>query len=413
MSGASPSWRARWVLSAVLVGVSAAIAALAGEVLVRLLGSYDQAGVFHFRKRPIRPYAIPVSRANALISEYQRDSSSYMLFDSELGWTNRPGSCSRDRLYCANSQGLRANREYAPVPEGGVVRIALFGDSFIHGDDVPLAESMAPQLERALASREIRAEVLNYGVGGYGIDQAYLRYLRDARAHRIDIVVVGLQLENVARAVNLFRLLYYRGSGVPFSKPRFKRSGEQLVLINRPTVPVDRIVERLTNFDTDPLRSFERFYGLDYERRWYHVSKLASVAVDLIVNRWRVHENELYDPNGEAAVLTMITLDRFRRDVVSQGQRFEIIHLPTRLQITAAISGSPSVMDPLYETMARRYKLVDPSSALVARVRQVGVERIAPAHYSGEGNRIAAGALARALGDEHEAKMLVRQTGER
>jgi hypothetical protein len=79
---------------------------------------------------------------------------------------------SKDGLYVSNSAGIRSNREYNLIAPPGVTRIVAFGDSFTHGDEVPNQETWEYLLEQ---SRD-EVEVMNFGVQGYGADQAYLRY---------------------------------------------------------------------------------------------------------------------------------------------------------------------------------------------------------------------------------------------
>src|SRR5512142_2645361 len=103
---------------------SIVIAFAAGEIFVRALGKRDADGTFYFRARPIPPFALPVRNAKRLIDEYLRDPAGYMAYDADLGWTNRPGSCTRDKKYCANSAGLRSDREYTKQIPPGTLRVS-------------------------------------------------------------------------------------------------------------------------------------------------------------------------------------------------------------------------------------------------------------------------------------------------
>ena len=107
--------------------LSLSMAFAAGEIFVRLIGRYDEDGTFFFRERPIGPFSLPVKHAQRLIDEYLRDPTGYMQYDADLGWTNRPGSCTRDKRYCANSAGLRSDRDFAREKATGALRISLFG----------------------------------------------------------------------------------------------------------------------------------------------------------------------------------------------------------------------------------------------------------------------------------------------
>ncbi|HEV7763590.1 MAG TPA: hypothetical protein VGQ76_01185, partial [Thermoanaerobaculia bacterium] len=100
----------------------------AGEWYVRSQGRRDADGTFFFRERPIRPYALPVTHAKTLVDRYLKDSSGFMLYDPDLGWNNRPRACTPDGRYCANSFGLRADREYTAAMRPGSFRVSMFGD---------------------------------------------------------------------------------------------------------------------------------------------------------------------------------------------------------------------------------------------------------------------------------------------
>jgi lysophospholipase L1-like esterase len=97
--------------------------------------------------------------------------SNFFIADAELGHKMAPnfkGLYQQDYelTYTTNSFGLR-DREFAPDPPPGVVRILAVGDSWTFGLGVDLSETWPKQLERALAERGIKAEVINAGVSGY------------------------------------------------------------------------------------------------------------------------------------------------------------------------------------------------------------------------------------------------------
>lgn len=137
----------------------------------------------------------------------------YLMPSSALGWALRPGAVWGS--YRATPQGLRGDRVYDSLPPPGVVRVAAFGDSFTHGDDVPNPETWTARLEGP------GLEVLNFGVPGYGFDQAYLRYLADGRRFRPHVVLIGLYAEDVNRGLNVWRPFYLGHYDIPSAKPRF------------------------------------------------------------------------------------------------------------------------------------------------------------------------------------------------
>jgi hypothetical protein len=371
------------------------LAFAAGEMFVRVLGRYDADGTFYFRDKPVPPFALPVNNARALIDEYLKTPNGYMAYDADLGWTNRPHSCTADNKYCANAAGLRSNLEYTKAIPPGVTRISLFGDSFIHGHDVELAGSLAPQLEKALAARGVDAQALNFGVGGFGIDQAYLRYSRDNSQFDTDIIVEGLQLENVARHLMVFRLIAYPQSKIPFSKPRFYFEGPSLLTANKPTIAPDRVPAALAQFDRSPLRKYEFFYTDKYRPYWWRKSKLLAV----IENSRNKAENpvDIMSPGSEGMQLTLGILDHFKNDVGVTGKPFLLVYLPLKDNLAAQLRGEKDPWEPFLAPFRKDFTIVDPTARLLDIARSKGVEAVAPGHYSAEGNRAVAEALAEAI----------------
>ncbi|MEO0652849.1 MAG: SGNH/GDSL hydrolase family protein, partial [Planctomycetota bacterium] len=128
------------------------------------------------------------------------------------GWTNpaglrdfvEPGHPPRS----TNAAGLRGEREYVRESRAGL-RIALVGDSFTFGTHQADGRIWAAALERALAP----GEVLNFGVPGYGIDQALLRLEDEALGWRPQVVVFAIFATNPQRATRRFTF---------YAKPRFE-----------------------------------------------------------------------------------------------------------------------------------------------------------------------------------------------
>ena len=379
---------------AIFLGLSLVFTFACGEIFVRVLGRYDADGTFYFRDKPVPPFALPVKNARALIDEYLRDQTGYMAYDADLGWTNRPSSCTQDRKYCANSAGLRSDREFTKQIPPGVLRISLFGDSFIHGHDVDLRGSLAPQLESALAARGVPAQALNFGVGGYGIDQAYLRYSRDGARFDTDIIVEGLQLENVARHLMVFRLIAYPQSKIPFSKPRFYFEGPSLLVANKPTIAPDRVPAALATFESSPLRRYEFFYTEKYRPYWWRKSRLLSVLADA---RHKDESVDVMRRDGEGIQLTLAILDRFKNDVSVTGKPFLLVYLPLKDNLAAQLRGEKDPWDPYVNMFRKDFRIVDPTARLLEIARRKGVDAVAPCHYSAEGNRAVAEALADAI----------------
>jgi hypothetical protein len=124
-------------------------------------------------------------------------------YDPELGWSNVPNLFVRDMYgpgisLHINSQGFRGLRDVANAAPPGQVRLVCSGDSFALGHGVDDDQAWCQQLETLLPG----VEPVNMGQGGYGIDQAYLWYLRDGAKLRPKIHVLAFISPDFARAAS-------------------------------------------------------------------------------------------------------------------------------------------------------------------------------------------------------------------
>lgn len=109
------------------------------------------------------PSALSQEQKN-LISARFEDAPPLPGHQSVLGWTPKPNTLSKD--VTINSQGIRSTQDYSRDVESKRVRLSAFGDSFTFGSDVDNQSTWEYQLE----AQDVRFEVLNFGVGAYGLD---------------------------------------------------------------------------------------------------------------------------------------------------------------------------------------------------------------------------------------------------
>lgn len=127
---------------------------------------------------------------------------------NEPGATYRHKSADVTVWFKINSQGMRADRDYAYAKPPGTKRIVLLGDSYSVGYEVPFEASYGSVLERELRRRGISVEVLNAAVSGFGNAEEAVYLERELLKYQPDLVAVGFYgndlLDNVRS--NLFRL---------------------------------------------------------------------------------------------------------------------------------------------------------------------------------------------------------------
>ncbi len=177
-------------------------------------------------------------------------------YDPDLGWGPTPDT--------VNSIGARSNHEYDDLER----TVSVYGDSYARGDGVSVEDSWAMQLEH-----RIDCGVLNFGVGGYGTDQAQMRMERKYPSARSSTVLMCIQVENVMRNVNIYRGFFRPGFDPP--KPRYIPKGDGLEVFN-PFDSPEAVREILLE---DPDRLIE--YGKKYD---------ASCREMLVGGKpWRMH----------------------------------------------------------------------------------------------------------------------------
>jgi hypothetical protein len=377
------STRSQWpvLLAAALVCFGLA------EGAVRFVGEFGPDGQFIFRDRVIRPRVLPIRSAGEKLERYLTSADSTFVYHRVLGWIPRPSSRTADGLYAYDEHGIRREGSRRPRPDADdALRIAVFGDSFTHGDEVPYRDTFPALLEARIEASGRRARVTNVGVPGYGMDQALLRFREQGALARPQVVVFGFQRENVRRNLNLIRPLYHTRTGLPFAKPRFAVENGALVLVNVPVLPFDRVVATLRAIDAWDLVRYERFYDpRDFAKPAWRRSKLAAVAADLLAG-------PPFAANAEEEVRVALALVRsFEAEVRARGAAFVVVHLPTRDDLKRLAAGREILWRELLEQMDDRHGVVRPEQRLIDAAPDGDPARLfGPFHYARPAHEVVA-----------------------
>ncbi len=137
-----------------------------------------------------------------------RDADRLKMYDEELGWSNFPSKVivKKDITYTTNSMGLRSEKV-----NSGKEKILLVGDSVMYGLGIQDNETTAYYLDQEIPDYQ----VLNLGVGGYGIGQYFLRlkkFISQLKPKLIGVMIcTGNDIRNTQTNVSY-----------GYSKPLFK-----------------------------------------------------------------------------------------------------------------------------------------------------------------------------------------------
>lgn len=362
-----------------------------------------------FLGRPVPPYGDmrearwqDWARRRLAAGSQQGDESQALRTDAKLGWTNAPGFCSADGKRRFNSKGLRGATEFAPMPAPGVRRVALFGESFVYGEEVDDGEEFAAQL----VDVEPRLEVMNFGVSGYGTDQALMRLELDGRDCHAQVVCIGVMLENIVRNVSRLTRLrnpYVKGLGV---KPRYRLVHDALELVPSPfATELEAASAVIDGSLTARVRDFDAFAELDYDSIAWR-SSLARLYMGWQGSRARDYRRAWRDTDGEAFTLLIALLKRFDALARERGaERTLVLVFPTKEDLALAIRGE----ERFWRTLAPALEVAgiesfDVTDALIASARRSAPAGASPerttaevylrAHWNVAGNRAVAEALA-------------------
>lgn len=229
--------------------------------------------------------------------------------DPVLGWP------------AANGSGAAAMPTARPSPAQPGARewcVTLYGDSFTYSDEVSDTDAWGNALAQLLG-----CPVGNFGVSGYGTDQALLRFNSNS-SDRAAVTLVGVFVDNVLRNVNQYR--YFLGGGETLGlKPRFILEEGALRLVALPQLTYDQFVAGLR--DASPAFPSETFlpgsaYGPVVWSFPYTLSLFKLVRSPRVSNYLRGRPNwiDFYHPeiDSRALLTTIAIIAEFRQRAATE-----------------------------------------------------------------------------------------------
>lgn len=362
-----------------VAALSFALALVAAEGIVRRSVRTDADGQRWLGETRLRPYRLPLRRLRQRALELQNPASLFV-YDADLGWAPRAGARSRDDLVSIDASGARTTGRTATAEDP--LRVVALGDSFTFGDEVGDEETWPAHLERILAAENPKrpVDVVNLGVNGYGLDQAVLRFERDGASLSPDVVVLGLQPENLLRSLNVVRAIYFPGTSLPFSKPRLVVDADGVRVVNRPAAPVNDVLEALADPWASPLLRDEGWLDTRYLATPLHASVLYSLVQTSFASDAR---RDAFVVTPEVARVANAALERLDAAVEAAGGRLVLLHLPRRDDLARIVAQQPTWYADWLDAIQDRYEVVRSEVG----VHHVGDRVFRPGgHYTPEHN---------------------------
>lgn len=287
--------------------------------------------------------------------------------------------------------------------------LATYGDSYTYCDQV-----LDHQSYQYYLAAKLKSDVYNFGVGGYGTDQAYLRFKSEFPKIRTPLVALGLITENINRTVNIFRNYYYSETALSLTKPRFVLKNGSLELIENPLKSKN---------DISKLRDVEFVRSLGRHDWWYNLDSYPELSFPytaILFNR-RLWLEALYgrgnaaiddiDPrpwenlwqHPEARQLMFAIIDAFVADAKELGAEPLILVSPRKREVLAMLNGEePAELKILLQYCQEKgYHCFDGVSAIASQVKdKKDLKNFYYGHLTPQGNLLFARKLFRYLVSE-------------
>jgi hypothetical protein len=335
-----------------VLSITVALLLLAGEISVRVISHTDTDNNTVIRGKILRPYKFPLHAAKNSMDFYvnnvnKNPSKVRYVYDKFLGWNSNPNMSDH-----YNEQAiLGPNKTFTEKPKDDILRIALFGDSMTRSSGAGVEKSWSYLLEKNLTELGYQVEVMNFGVGDYGIDQIYLRWEIEGKKYSPHVVIFGFYPLDIARCLEVHKLKNWGlVGGIVFSKPRFLiDNDDNLKIINSHTMSPDKMLDNVKSFDDLPYIEHDLIYQDnkgDYKKSfWRNSYLLGFIEANLVYNRFTqaIYDKDsiYYNMKNEGAQLALKIIQLFHHSSQENKSDFYTVILPSNSDLFHFKNGKP------------------------------------------------------------------------
>ncbi len=370
----------------------------------RITGRIGERSVeFQLNQRKLNPETQPqiVSTANVLKDKNKFSVAGSRLFQSSLGWDYPSHIIYQDIDNITYHHGSLGERLTCTSYQNTLM--ATYGDSFTY-----CANARDDCTWQTFLAKRLNQNVLNFGVGGYGTDQAVLKHELQNQIHT-KIVMLCILPENINRVVNIYRPFYTYNDPLKLTKPIFVKKGGKLILVPNPIQSIDDIHK------LDDPKFMKELAKYDY---WYHLDqKLPDFSFPWIVSlfHWRdavlnqigvslpsaTHAYlkphypwNLFDEDYPFLVMRHL-VDRFVTNALARGSFPIIVIMPHKDYIQESMDYGINRVSRLVDYLTvQKYSFVD-AVQIIANMKpsKSKLEKMYQGHATAEGNQVLADIL--------------------
>jgi hypothetical protein len=287
---------------------------------------------------------------------------------NRLGWNS-----FRENVDAEGSRPIPAFYD----PKQNMSCVSLYGDSFIEGFGV--AHELAWS---NLLSVLLNCRVANFGVSGYGTDQAFLRFL-DNRKDQACVVILGFLSENLLRNVNQLRNLI-SSSTACFLKPRFVLNEEgQITLVPIPSLTKKEYDDLRRTPELILTREFflpggpSGYQKMKFPYTWGIIKVLPILYKNLVLHRPTYYDLYQSGHPSQAMEVTVGIMKEFSRVAQERGKQALILIIPTHFDLAHYRRVGKWVYQPLIDILVKeRVAFIDVGPKFVQYLGNSDVETL-------------------------------------
>ena len=217
-------------------------------------------------------------------------------------------------------------------------------------------------------------------------------------------MIFGFYSPDIFRNLSLFPPFYSPGNiNFPIFKPRYVLDGEELRLVNSPTIPLEQVPDAVKNFADMPIAQYEVYFNKDdYIDHWWLKSRLVALALEVLRP-----SSDSKDPryvlasynniDSESAQLAFAIMRDMKADVEAHGGQFVIVHLPSPRDMEDVSANRPLSYAPLLQYLDENYEVIHTLQGFDGTRSGDYIRHV---HYSAEGSQVIAEELIRQLSDK-------------
>lgn len=265
-----------------------------------------------------------------------------------------------------------------------------FGDSFTYGEEVYNSE----EVWTSVASRELGCSIENYGVGGFGTDQALVLY--ESTKTNTPIVILGIYSEMLRRNLAA-SWLFYAGQKDRALKPFFKLDNQNN--LKQIAWPESDSLDDLRDYHRNDF--FFKSYDVKFPYSWH-----LTMSVYYQLKTRLENKGIFFDKHVDALPLQLALLDEFKAHADARGSEMVLVYFPSLAELSDN-NLSYSQQMKAFRAKHSQACVIDTGPALLeATQKGIGVGAQS-GHFNSIGNAIVATEVAKGLKTCKNTKMLI------